>query len=129
MHFDFHNYTLGFFCQCIIQKEYWQIDLRKFGLITGEVTINYQNSIILSSFFDMVFRHDIKTTSSRVLWVLFFIKKMLIFKSSCWWKLISSLTWELSAFSFTKRRFNCSYCQDLFIQNFDLNSRLTQCST
>ena len=52
MHFDFHNYTFGTILPVYSSKGILENHPRKFGLFTGEVTINYLHSLLIKTFLE-----------------------------------------------------------------------------
>ena len=50
MHFDFHNYTFGTILPVYSSKGILKIHPKNFGLLTGEVTINYLHSLLIKAF-------------------------------------------------------------------------------
>ena len=50
MYFDFHNYTSQTFLPVYCLEVILKFDPWKFGLFTGEVTINYLNLLLIRAF-------------------------------------------------------------------------------
>ena len=54
MHFDFHNYTFGTILPVPCSKGILKNHPRKFGLFTGEVTINYLHLLLIKAFLELL---------------------------------------------------------------------------